>query len=361
MYQDESIDNENGNNNNDDVVATISASGAHTLALTTSVLEGFCDPTKWKNYIVTDSDNGDLYQVCEDMCLPSRCCFLKFETSLSAAERSKMVDCRESQADLCEAYQSCQHLYNYTDITAKDNDFEEEINVEPTKSLTPISDNSYSTAPDVSMMTVLQSSIESVCSPSQNRTDWTSNTMDNDHTSLLFVQNDNETTTCQDICYLSKCCFESRVDNNCWDDFTSLCDGFSLCSSSMFIIESDDANAAAAAARADAYSASHVIFNIVNMACNNTAVPAIEQHVSPLSSSASQQEAADKKNEINYRFELCEDLCLPYSCCFMEGQRDGCDDAITESLCSSYKACEIFFWDAQFNNVANVWGGRRRQ
>mmetsp|Transcript_25201 Transcript_25201/g.25664 ORF Transcript_25201/g.25664 Transcript_25201/m.25664 type:complete len:80 (+) Transcript_25201:2-241(+) len=75
------------------------------------------------------------------------------------------------------------------------------------------------------------------------------------------------------------------------------------------------------------------------MACNRTFATLHEQ-----------QETADMDKEIKYRLELCRDLCLPFTCCFMiegeygeENDNNTCENAVTASLCSSYKGCGTFY------------------
>jgi len=62
--------------------------------------------------------------------------------------------------------------------------------------------------------------------------------------------------------------------------------------------------------------------------------------------------------------QLCEEMCLPYSCCFVNGSSAGggsdyseCEDFNTASLCPSYIACSVVYWSANNSVLGGVFLG----
>ena len=44
--------------------------------------------------------------------------------------------------------------------------------------------------------------------------------------------------------------------------------------------------------------------------------------------------------------QLCEEMCMVYSCCFINGDDDNvsaCQDPVTTTFCPSYKACRALY------------------
>jgi len=299
------------------------------LEVISKTVAHLCDASTWE----MQEDE----EVCKDLCLPSQCCF-------TSTTDPSHYNCLHSHPELCAMYLSCNVLYDggfvgvftpentvvYDGGDAGHDSFDSSITKEEddTSTLNYFNDtDSY-----VHIAHSLEEIIESACSPNT--------TFDQDNHFMLGENNNNGDNTaleCIEVCQPSQCCFHTNPEKNCWDDSEVMCDIFAPCE-----ILREELVAAT--------KTLHVISDVVQMVCGN---------LNELQTDTQLQ-------------QLCEEICLPYSCCFVTNGNDNgiannatttnngsaCEDSATASFCSSYEACGALSWtDEPRLNAKNLSNG----
>mmetsp|Transcript_16281 Transcript_16281/g.18750 ORF Transcript_16281/g.18750 Transcript_16281/m.18750 type:complete len:901 (+) Transcript_16281:89-2791(+) len=353
---------------------------SESLDIIMRTVEERCDITKFK----TEAD----IEVCQDLCLPSQCCFT------SEKDDTSNYDCLESHVSLCAAYSFCSVLHDGTDLAevltkyAYDEDvtkvMEEEghsyqqivddyiyhdydQSLSPTlasieqsssplkqqsddngiyKELDSVNDTAPSNNNNVTTVQSLKNSVDLACSP---------NTTFDEHNHIL-INNNATTVQCEDLCHPAQCCYHPDIESNCWDDLSVMCDTFASCG----ILGDDLLHTPPTVSHGDTLTESYN--GTSKMESGLDLRPDLLSTVdSMLQMLCGDEEQLQMEDSLQ---QLCEEMCLPYSCCFVNGSSAGggsdyseCEDFNTASLCPSYIACSVVYWSANNSVLGGVFLG----